>query len=82
MRIAEKGNVKVYYYESKKDLMNYEKELRKLKIGLDHNIEFPKICPIKESYIVLLHNTGDMKKDVEKLNKCLDVFKLQNFKEL
>jgi hypothetical protein len=87
MKIIENKNVKVYYYESKKDLITNEKEFRKLKINLEHYQEiFPRICPRtvngKTIYFVLLYNTGDMKKDLEKLNKCLETFKLPEFKEL
>lgn len=88
MKTIINGISKVYYYETLEDLKKNEREFNDLKINLEHHEESTpcRICPRfvdgGEFNFILLHNTGDKERDLNKLNECLRIAKLPEFKEL
>ena len=88
MEIKKDRDQILYYYKGKEDLMEKEKELNALQIGLGYFDNSPiRICPridssVKYIWHILLLNTGDKAKDTETLKKALERFKREFREEL
>lgn len=85
----ETKDVVVFYYENLDDLRKNEEKFNSLKIEINHHSENTpcRICPRllvsgETVNIILLHNTGNKENDLKKLNECLKIVRLPEFKEL
>lgn len=81
MEIKKNGKLSVYYYNNLIELKENESLFKNLQIRLDNIGEYSpiKICPRSEEYHILLWNSGDKNKDLEKLNISLSKLGIENF---